>query len=91
MENLNHRQRRAKAKQDARKLTCSKHTGVHLVVQGTRTICPQCYLDYKTAKERARVLEMDGGERAGAMEKIEEQAELLKEKIDDKMKKVHHG
>ena len=94
MEKLNHRQRREKAKRDSRKLTCSKHTGVHLVVQGTRNICPQCYLDYQMAKKRASILENAESEKINerdeAFEKLEAKAEELQKKIDAKMSKVNY-
>jgi hypothetical protein len=47
-----HRVRRLKAKQDARKKTCAKHVGTHLVIKGTQTICPQCYLEYIQVHKR---------------------------------------
>lgn len=81
----NHRVRRAQAKQDARKKTCPKHLGTHLVIKGTQTMCPQCYLDYIRKNSRGvfknRPTEAELGERMAQYmkEKQEKEKALAKD------------
>lgn len=51
---LNHRERRQKAKRDAKTRTCSKHVGARMIVKGTQLICPTCYQELMIAKMRAK-------------------------------------
>lgn len=52
---MNHRERRAQAKRDAKTKTCQKHPSARFIVQGTRLICPVCYSELLKAKHNLKL------------------------------------